>query len=79
MIVSKLTGRTRHRHHVVPHLFGENKVLMVLQAEVHSKGYEVLDSRGNSRDVDSLWWRDAELEDMLELQNAQVGPCGEAK
>jgi hypothetical protein len=38
--------------------------LLVLQVEIHRKGYEVMDSYGGmGQDFDDYIWRDARLED----------------
>lgn len=58
-----LTGATRHR--VQTRLF--RSPLIVLQVELHSKGYCVDDSYGSGRDVDYTWWRDATLEDISKV------------
>ncbi len=69
MLTSKLTGAVRQRP--VSRLF--RKPLLVLQVEVHVKGYEVEDSRGNGRDLDYTYWRDGEVEDLATLCALQAG------
>ena len=62
MIAIKLTGNTRYR--IETRWFKEP--LVVLQVEVHRKGYETLDAYGyyETRDVDECIWRDARLQDL---------------
>jgi hypothetical protein len=73
MVKAQLTGRVRHRVHVVPHLFGGDQILLVLQVEVHEKGYVWDMPCGPSieaRDVDRMVWRDACLEDLTSVRAA---------
>ena len=62
MISVQLTGKTRYR--IETRWFKEP--LVVLQVEVHRKGYETRDAYGyyETRDVDECIWRDARLEDL---------------
>lgn len=61
MITYKLTGKTRHRIET----FWFRKPLLVLQVEIHRKGFQVMDSYGGmSQDFDDYIWRDAKLEDL---------------
>ena len=60
-----LTGRTRYRTYRP--LFSSNK--LVLQVEVHVKGYHV-DHYLLSNDIDYKYWRDATVEDVtMEMRN----------
>jgi hypothetical protein len=57
------TGAKRHR--VETRWF--RKPLVVLQVEVHAKGYEVLaHPYGMGQDVDHRYWRDAQVQDITE-------------
>lgn len=60
---TELTGRTRAR--AVSRWF--KRPLLILQVEVWTHGYEVLDAAGSGHDVDRLDWRDARVEDYEEL------------
>ena len=61
MIKRTLTGNYRHR--VETRWF--RKPLLVLQAEVHCKGYTLGDAYpGDTRDVDEFVWQDAGLENL---------------
>ena len=61
MIACKLTGNTRYRIQI--RWF--RSPLIVLQVQVHKKGYELTDSYpGSVIDVDEYVWRDAKLEDL---------------
>lgn len=68
-LTTKLTGRTRHRAQSTGWWGG--RTLLVLQVEKHTKGYAVLDARGNGHEVDSLTWHDAQVEDMYALTEAE--------
>jgi uncharacterized protein YcaQ len=78
MVKVELTGKTRAR--AISRWF--RRPLLVLQIEVRTHGYEVLDAMGNGHDVDRLDWRDARVEDLEELHSlwtaAAVEHCGGA-
>lgn len=59
------TGNTRYR--IQKRWFAEP--LLVLQIEIHRKGYEVVDSYGTSFDRDDCFWRDATIQDISEKGN----------
>ena len=62
-ITHTLTGNKRHR--AEPRRFREP--LMVLQVEVHAKGYEYpSESYGARQDVNYRFWRDAQIQDITE-------------
>lgn len=68
MITRTLTGNTRCR--VVARLFRDP--LLVLQVEVHRKGYEVCGPYGETTmDFDDYVWRDAKLEDLKVVVNGR--------
>lgn len=62
MLTYTKTGAMRYRVHKP--LFGAP--LLVLQIEIHRKGFEVMDSYGSSFDRDDTFWRDATVEDISE-------------
>ena len=68
MITYQLTGETRYR--VESRLFKDP--LIVLQVQIHRKGFEVMDSYGGlSQDFDDYIWRDARLQDLKLVGNKQ--------
>jgi hypothetical protein len=40
--------------------------LLVLQVEIHAKGYEPSNPYGFGHDVDHCYWRDAQIQDITE-------------
>tara|TARA_R110000868_G_scaffold198464_1_gene444754 strand:- start:121 stop:330 length:210 start_codon:yes stop_codon:yes gene_type:complete len=61
MITYQLTGKKRYRIETR----WLKKPLIVVQVEIHRKGYEVMDSYGGmTQDFDDYIWRDARLEDL---------------
>jgi hypothetical protein len=61
MISYQLTGKARYRVHT--RWF--KPPLIVMQVEIHRKGYELTDSYGGTtQDFDDYIWRDARLEDL---------------
>ena len=69
MITYQLTGKTRYR--MESRWF--KKPLIVVQVEIHRKGWEVMDSYGGmTQDFDDHIWRDARLEDLKFCRGEQA-------
>src|SRR5690349_2607285 len=62
MLKDSLTGNRRVR--CQKRLF--RAPVLVLQVEVRTSGYEV-DGHGGGRDLNFVWWRDAQVEDIGEV------------